>query len=59
MAEEQCEKEHGDHVAICDCCAAMWTEVDAAKVETEKLLKMLKIDKLPIPKKSTEKKAAK
>jgi len=25
MAEEQCAKEHGDHVVICDCCAEMWT----------------------------------
>lgn len=57
MAAEQCEKEHGDHVMICDCCADMWHELDAAQVETNKLLKMLKIDKLPIPKKATDKKA--
>lgn len=56
MAAEQCEKEHGDHVAVCDCCAQMWTELDAAQTETQKLLKMLKIDKLPIPKKATDKK---
>ena len=35
----------------------MWTEIDAAQVETKKLLKMLKIDKLPVPKKATDKKA--
>ena len=57
MAEEQCAKEHGDHVVICECCADMWTELDAAQVETKKLLKMLKIEELPIPKKATEKKA--
>ena len=57
MAEEQCEKEHGDHVVICDCCADMWHELDAAQVETKKLLKMLKIEKLPVPKKSTDSKA--
>ncbi|TXT22121.1 MAG: hypothetical protein FD138_3722 [Planctomycetota bacterium] len=57
MAEEYCLKEHGDHVAIADCCTDMWVEIDAAQVETNKLLKMLKIDKLPIPKKATEKKA--
>lgn len=58
MAAEQCEKEHGDHVVVCDCCADMWHELDAAQVETQKLLKMLKIEKLPIPKKSTDKKVA-
>lgn len=56
MAEEHCLKEHGDHVAIADCCADMWHEIDHAQVETQKLLKMLKIEKLPIPKKATDKK---
>ena len=55
MAEEQCLKEHGDHVAIADCCSDMWHEIDHAQVETQKLLKMLKIDKLPIPKKADKK----
>ena len=55
MAAEQCEKEHGDHVVVCDCCADMWHELDHAQVETQKLLKMLKIDKLPIPKKADKK----
>ena len=62
MAEEHCLKEHGDHVAIADCCTDMWHEIDAAQVETQKLLKMLKIDKLPTPKKAdkkTEKKSDK
>ena len=58
MAEEHCLKEHGDHVAIADCCADMWHEIDHAQVETQKLLKMLKIEKLPVPKKSTDKKTA-
>lgn len=52
MAEEQCLKEHGDHVVIGDCCSQMWHEVDAARAETAKLLKMLKIDKLEPPKKA-------
>jgi hypothetical protein len=60
MAEEQCLKEHGDHVAIASCCSEMYHELDAAKAETTKLLKMLKIDKLEPPKKveakATEKK---
>ena len=55
MAEEHCLKEHGDHVAIADCCSDMWAEIDAAQVETNKLLKMLKIEKLPIPKKADAK----
>lgn len=57
MAAEQCAKEHGDHVMLCDCCAEMWHELDAAQVETNKLLKMLKIEKLPVPKKAEAKKA--
>lgn len=57
MAEEQCLKEHGDHVMIAECCADMWSELDAAQIETQKLLKMLKIEKLPVPKKPAERKA--
>jgi hypothetical protein len=56
MAEEHCLKEHGDHVAIANCCTDMWHEIDAAQVETNKLLKMLKIEKLPVPKKVIDKK---
>ncbi len=56
MAEEHCLKEHGDHVAIANCCSDMWHEIDAAQSETQKLLKMLKIEKLPIPKKTADKK---
>lgn len=51
MAEEACQKEHGDHVVIGNCCSEMWHEIDAAKAETTKLLKMLKIEKLEPPKK--------
>ncbi len=58
MAEEHCLKEHGDLVAIADCCADMWHEIDHAQVETQKLLKMLKIDKLPVPKKADKKAGA-
>lgn len=56
MAEEACLKEHGDHVTIGNCCSDMWHEIDAAKVETTKLLKMLKIEKLEPPKKVEAKK---
>ena len=51
MAEEACLKEHGDHVVIGNCCSDMWHEIDAAQVETKKLFKMLKIEKLEPPKK--------
>lgn len=56
MAEEACLKEHGDHVVIGNCCSEMWHEIDAAKSETTKLLKMLKIEKLDPPKKAEAKK---
>ncbi len=56
MAEEQCLKEHGDHVVIGDCCSEMWHELDHARTETAKLLKLLKIEKLEPPKAVTPKK---
>lgn len=55
MAEELCAKEHGDHVAVGDCCGQMWHELDAAQAETQKLLKMLKIEKLAAPPKGAVK----
>lgn len=58
MLEEECLKEHGDHVVCSDCCSQMWHEFDAAKADTDKLLKMLKIDKLEPPKKVEAKKDA-
>jgi hypothetical protein len=59
MAEEACAKQHeGEDVVLGDCCADMWSELDAAKAETTKLLKLLKIDKLEPPKKAEPKKAA-
>lgn len=54
MAEEHCLKEHGDHVAIANCCTDMWHELDAAQAETQKLLKLLKIEKLVPAKKAQE-----
>jgi hypothetical protein len=56
MAEEACLKEHGDHVTIGNCCSDMWHEIDAAKADTTKLLKLLKIEKLETPKKVEAKK---
>jgi hypothetical protein len=49
-------KEHDDHVVIGDCCSEMWHEIDAARAETAKLLKLLKIEKLDVPKPVTAKK---
>lgn len=56
MAEEACLKEHGDHTMIGNCCSEMWYELDAARSETKKLFKMLKIEKLEPPKKVEAKK---
>lgn len=54
MLEEECTKEHGDHVVCGQCCSDMWHELDAAQAETQKLFKMLKIDKLEPPAKKVE-----
>lgn len=55
MAEEACMKEDQDEVHIGDCCSEMYHEMEAAKADTQKLLKLLKID-LDKPKKPTAKK---
>ncbi len=55
MAEEACAKDEADNVIVGDCCSEMYHELDAAKAETQKLLKMLKIEKLEPPKKVTAK----
>ena len=55
MAEEECGKADQDKVAIGDCCSEMWHELDAAGKETQKLLEMLKIEKLAPPKKPAAK----
>lgn len=59
MASEHCAKDHGDQTAIGNCCSAMWAELTAAQKETEKLLKMLKLEKLEAPKQVTAPAAAK
>jgi|GEM_PF-3476591 hypothetical protein len=51
MAEEACQNEHGDQAVIGQCCSDMWHELEAAQGDTQKLLKMLKIEKLEPPKK--------
>lgn len=56
MVEEACAKDEADSVVIGDCCSEMYHELEAASNETQKLLKMLKIDKLEPPKKVAPKK---
>ena len=59
MAEEACAKHHeGEDLVLGDCCSDMYHELEAAKGETTKLLKLLKIDKLEPPKKGDAKPAA-
>ncbi|MDB5339298.1 MAG: hypothetical protein JWN70_4917 [Planctomycetaceae bacterium] len=57
-AEEHAKKEHHDHVAISDCSADMWHELEAGSAETTKLMKVLKVDKIEAPKKPAAKKEA-
>lgn len=58
MTEKECAKEHGDHAFCAACCSQMWHELDAAQSETQKLLKMLKLEKLEPPKQAAPKKDA-
>jgi len=39
----------GTKFILKDCCSDMWHEIDAAKADMTKLLKLLKIDKLEVP----------
>jgi hypothetical protein len=55
MAEEASAKEEGDNVVVGDCCSEMYHELEAAKADTQKLLKTLKIEKLEPPKKPAAK----
>src|SRR5262245_60649827 len=56
MAEEACMNEPPEKGEVGNCCADMYHELEAAKAETDKLLKMLKIAKLEPPKKPAPKK---
>jgi hypothetical protein len=60
MAEEACAKHHeGEDPVLGDCCADMYEHLEAAKADTTKLLKLLKIDKLEPPKKAAAPKTTK
>ena len=58
MAEEACLKEPAESGEVADCCTDMYHEMEAARADTQKLLKLLKIEKLEPPKKSGEKNPA-
>lgn len=58
MAEEACLKEEQDEVVVGDCCSEMFHEIEAAKADTQKLLKLLKIELEPPKKPAAAKKAA-
>ena len=55
MAEEACMKQDQDEAMIGDCCSVMYHELEAAKADTQKLLKLLNIEKPEPPKKSAAK----
>jgi hypothetical protein len=44
-----------DTTAMCDCCMEIMEELDGAAADTEKLLKDLKANEMPMPAKSTVK----
>lgn len=55
MIDEACAKPDTDKVVVGDCCSEMYHELEAAKSETDKLLKSLKIGKLEPPRKTAPK----
>lgn len=57
MMDGELKKEGVSSAVLCDCCVDVEKTLDEASAETDKVLKHLKIDKLPTLKKSTEKKA--
>ncbi len=59
MIHAEGEKANVANVAICDGCVDIDTELKAAQKETEALLKHLKVDNVPVMRKSTDKPAAK
>lgn len=55
MLDKECQKANADGVKICDCCVDIDQELKAAQEATGTLLKHVKADLLPAPRKSTEK----
>lgn len=55
MLDKECQKANADGVKICDCCVDIDQELKAAQEATGSLLKHIKADQLPAPRKSTEK----
>jgi hypothetical protein len=55
MCDKAADKPDGDNEAIADCCGEMYSELEEAEADLEKLLKLLKIEELPAPKKRSKK----
>jgi uncharacterized protein HemY len=55
MSEKEIEKEETEHKEMAECCSNAWHEIEAAKADTDKLFKMLKIKDLEPPKKAEPK----
>ena len=56
---DDCCKKDADAGMIGDCCADIDADMEAAKKDMDQLLKHLKIEALPVPKKAVEKDAPK
>ncbi len=59
MIKGECLKPTADGVKIGDCCVDIDHELKAAQAETDALLKHLKLDHMPVMRKSTDKAAPK
>lgn len=51
-ADEHCQKDRGDNVMISGLCSDMYHELESARAETAKLVKLLKVESLEAPKKA-------
>lgn len=52
MCDGECKKAEGSKTVIADCCTEMTKNLNEARAETEKLMKHLKIERLPGEKKA-------
>jgi hypothetical protein len=55
MCDKATDNPDGDNEAVADCCAEIYAELEEEEADIDKLLKLLKIDELPPPKKGTKK----
>ncbi len=49
VVDEHLAKSDVDHAELCECCLDMHADLEAADAEMQRLMKALKIEKLPIP----------